>query len=348
MKILRTIIVLVLLIILFPSVSHAANTTGYAWGSDVGWIDTGTATPAPAWGVNVSDTALTGYMYGENIGWISLNCLNTDSCANNNYAVTHNGHGILSGYAWAENSGWIDFSGVTIGTTTNVGQFSGYAYGENVKWISLNCLNTNSCGTNSFAVSTSWRMSAPPPTSHSISGKVKYFNQSKAIPSVNVILRNSSNVQVATTLTDTSGNYQFTNIPGGVSYTLRVATTSVMTGVNNADQTIVRKYILGRPIVAPVLTNYAFIKVAGDVNSNGALNQNDQNSIRSLVLRQILSDGTTIPANALWKFFDSSATVTPSNYLQPALNIRTLTNLSTNLTGQDFIGVMTGDASGNW
>jgi hypothetical protein len=185
-------------------------------------------------------------------------------------------------------------------------------------------------------------------SSHSISGKVKYFNQSKAIPSVNVILRNSSNVQVATTLTDTSGNYQFTNIPGGVSYTLRVATTSVMTGVNNADQTIVRKYILGRPIVAPVLTNYAFIKVAGDVNSNGALNQNDQNSIRSLVLRQILSDGTTIPANALWKFFDSSATVTPSNYLQPALNIRTLTNLSTNLTGQDFIGVMTGDASGNW
>ncbi|MDB5244150.1 MAG: hypothetical protein JWN18_20 [Parcubacteria group bacterium] len=55
-------------------------------------------------------------------------------------------------WAWSENAGWIDF-GTTAGNVHMTDSaLTGYAYGENVGWISLNCSNTSSCGTNSYAV----------------------------------------------------------------------------------------------------------------------------------------------------------------------------------------------------
>ena len=134
-----------------PNPSNSLNK--YAWGENVGWIDFS--------GVSVDNVGLTGRAYGENIGWISLSCkhdptdyYDTDDCAVRNYGVTNN-NGTLSGYAWSENMGWINFSGVTIDTST--GDFLGYAYGETTGWISFNCLNTNSCASGSYKVSTVWR-----------------------------------------------------------------------------------------------------------------------------------------------------------------------------------------------
>lgn len=55
-------------------------------------------------------------------------------------------------WAWSENAGWIDF-GTTAGAAhVTDTALSGYAYGENIGWISFNCLNTSSCGSNSYAV----------------------------------------------------------------------------------------------------------------------------------------------------------------------------------------------------
>lgn len=110
----------------------ADSTDRWAWSENAGWIDFGTTLG----NVHVSDSGLTGYAYGENIGWISLNCSNTNTCADNNYAVTNNAEGTLSGYAWSENAGWIDFAPSAGGVTINAsGVFSGYAYSENLGWI---------------------------------------------------------------------------------------------------------------------------------------------------------------------------------------------------------------------
>lgn len=64
---------------------------------------------------------VTGWMWSDNVGWISLNCSNTDTCANNggiDYGVTQGPDGSWSGYAWNQNIGWLDFDA---GCPDNVG-----------------------------------------------------------------------------------------------------------------------------------------------------------------------------------------------------------------------------------
>lgn len=126
---------------LFPVLVFAAgNSTGYAWGENVGWVN---FNPSQGEGVTVTNGAVTGYAWGENIGWINLNPTYG--------GVTNDGNGNLSGYAWGENVGWINFNptGSQVIINSSTGDFSGYAWGENVGWISFSCANCN--------VNTSWR-----------------------------------------------------------------------------------------------------------------------------------------------------------------------------------------------
>lgn len=61
---------------------------------------------------------------------------------------------ITSGsYAWGENIGWVDFAPAEGVTVLADNALWGYAYGENVGWISLNCANTDTCGTVNYKVS---------------------------------------------------------------------------------------------------------------------------------------------------------------------------------------------------
>jgi hypothetical protein len=124
----------------------AGNVTGYAWGTNVGWINFNDHGFSGFPAANVYTNHLEGYIWGENIGWIRLGSDggvpgNNPYYANttkDNYGVNYNNStGELSGYAWGTNVGWINFKpvnpGVTIDTTT--GAFNGYAWGENVGWI---------------------------------------------------------------------------------------------------------------------------------------------------------------------------------------------------------------------
>src|SRR3989344_1583849 len=55
-------------------------------------------------------------------------------------------------YAWGENVGWINFGTSEGNVVVNDSELTGYAWGENIGWISLNCSNTSSCWTVSYAV----------------------------------------------------------------------------------------------------------------------------------------------------------------------------------------------------
>jgi hypothetical protein len=56
-------------------------------------------------------------------------------------------------YAWGENVGWVDFAPVEGDTYVADNALWGYAYGESIGWISLNCANSDSCGTVNYKVS---------------------------------------------------------------------------------------------------------------------------------------------------------------------------------------------------
>ena len=123
------------------SVAQAATgvTLGFAWGTNVGWIN---FNPSHS-GVTVFDDHLEGYVWAENIGWIRLGRFTGGgshtygNTSNTNYGVNNDGSGNLSGFAWGTNVGWINFNpthgGVTIDQAT--GNFDGYAWGENIGWI---------------------------------------------------------------------------------------------------------------------------------------------------------------------------------------------------------------------
>ncbi|HVM73591.1 MAG TPA: peptidoglycan-binding domain-containing protein [Candidatus Paceibacterota bacterium] len=147
-------------LILLPFAADASTTNGtidgtnrWAWSASAGWIDFGTT----AGNIHVTDSALSGYAYGENTGWISLNCSNTNSCADDDYAVANDGTGTLSGYAWGAATGWINFAPTGGGVTINSsGVFSGDAYAEDIGWIVF---------TTDHPVTTDWRhiSSSPSP-----------------------------------------------------------------------------------------------------------------------------------------------------------------------------------------
>ncbi len=98
--------------------------SGYAWSSQMGWINFGTSSG----NVHVTDSILTGYAWNENKGQINLNPTRS--------GVTNNNEGTLSGYAWSEGTGWINFSGVTINSS---GRFLGTATGDNSVSVNFSC-----------------------------------------------------------------------------------------------------------------------------------------------------------------------------------------------------------------
>jgi len=122
-----------------PAQAVFASTTdgtisGYAWSSQIGWINFGTTNG----NTHITDSVVTGYAWNENMGRINLDPTNS--------GVVNNSEGTLSGKAWCEGTGWINFSGVTVSSS---GVFSGTATGDNNVSINFNCANCN--------VTTDWR-----------------------------------------------------------------------------------------------------------------------------------------------------------------------------------------------
>jgi len=111
------------------NIDPSEDSSQYAYGENIGWINFEPNVAAPNVGATVSREKMTGFIWAENIGWINLSPASYGG-------VTNNDNGQLSGYAWAENAGWInfapDYGGITIDAN---GNFNGWAWGENIGWI---------------------------------------------------------------------------------------------------------------------------------------------------------------------------------------------------------------------
>lgn len=146
--------------------------------------------------------------------------------------------------------------------------------------------------------------------------------------------------------TDSLGNYQFENIPGGNNYSIKpVHDVDDLNGVTTYDLVLISKHILtSEPMDSP------WKIIAADVNQSNSVTTFDIVEGRKV----ILGINQAFPANTSWRFFPSYTTFSnPNNPFQGGLppdNIP-INNLQGNFANANFYGVKIGDtnntASGN-
>jgi len=159
----------------------------------------------------------------------------------------------------------------------------------------------------------------------SVSGVLKYANTTGAvrpITSSTVYLKTSDGLTtIATTTTNATGNFTFTNVTAG-NYLLDASTTKARGGLTLADYAIVRAFVTnGTPVLAGIYWT------AADVNTSNTVTLADYAIIRNRV--NTASTAGWLAAN--WIFLQSSITVS-----------------SANLTGANVTGICSGDVNASY
>lgn len=136
---------------------------------------------------------------------------------------------------------------------------------------------------------------------YTLSGTVKYYNSSLTpVKNVTIKLKDSNN-STQTTVTDSSGNYSFTNLTSG-NYTFTVTKMDGWGGVNAADALLASKYYTNTTTLDQMQL------AAGDVNNDGVINAAD--ALLMMKRYANLISSFSIPD---WIFSPSTTTVTITN-----------------------------------
>jgi len=173
------------------------------------------------------------------------------------------------------------------------------------------------------------------PSSYTISGNIKNPTGS-IIPNVTVNINGNQ-----TLTTDVNGNYSYTAIANSSNIIMPSKNNDkiIANGVNGTDISLIQSHILKK-----VILNSPYKLIAADVNNDGAVNGTDIALIKSLILKHI----TQFTGNRLWTFVDSSYSFSvPSNPF-PYHDSISISNVSTNQKGINFIGVKLGDVNYDW
>ena len=154
---------------------------------------------------------------------------------------------------------------------------------------------------------------------HTVSGTVAYANVAET-PLNNLVidLKNSNGVTIATTTTNASGNYSFTEVPSG-NYTLAVSCNKIWGGVTALDVMLYKKHIASIELLTGIYL------ASGDVNGAGGLTASDV----LLVKKRIATIIASFPVGD-WLFNNEPITVENDNVIA------------------DFKGLTYGDANGSY
>ena len=184
---------------------------------------------------------------------------------------------------------------------------------------------------------------ASPSGTPSISGTIAYGNAvGSPIPP-----RFVKNVSVASTvgspavgpvITGTPGTYTLTGFGAG-SYTIKPTKPGGANGaITSNDAARVAQGVVSAP--GFISQNQRF---AADTSGNGGITSNDA----ALIAR--FAAGLTGTGNTgQWKFFVTGAPSPLPTVPQAYDDSRTYASVTGNLTGEDFVGILVGEASGNW
>ena len=173
----------------------------------------------------------------------------------------------------------------------------------------------------------------PPATPVSISGSVKAWWGGN-MPGVQVVLSGAAS---DTVLTNSDGNYTFSDLPFGGTYKITpLSRPVVLNGVDAYDLILVSRHILNLEPLEP-----AWKLIAADVNAGGTVTTLDNVDARKVLLGSL----PQFPAQKSWRYFPANTVFQdPSN---PFANMPNefieLPNLVQNSTGVHFFGVKLGD-----
>lgn len=174
----------------------------------------------------------------------------------------------------------------------------------------------------------------------SISGTVTYANASappKFISNATVTGTGSPVVSTTTAAPGANaGQYTLTGF-GSASYTVSVQKDTGMNGITSNDAARIAQHVAG---VSPLTTNIQ--KVTADVTNNGLLSSQDAGKLAQYVAGLPLS-----PPNltGVWRFF---VTPGPTFPIGTSPMTRTYPTVTGNLTGEDYVGILGGEVTGNW
>jgi len=173
-----------------------------------------------------------------------------------------------------------------------------------------------------------------------ISGTVTYGNA--AVPPKyisNVLITGTGSPIVMTTTAPpgaTAGQYTLTGFGAG-SYTVSLSKTTGQNSITSNDAARIAQHVAG---INSLTTNNQ--KVTADVTGNGVISSQDAAKIAQYVAGLPFS-----PPNltGTWRFFVPPGPTFP---VGSSPSTRTYPSVTSNLTGEDYIGLLFGEVTGNW
>jgi hypothetical protein len=187
--------------------------------------------------------------------------------------------------------------------------------------ITLVALSSTPTPTSPTPTPTSTPTPTPTPT-YAISGSIAYRDGGPSVNSVTMTLTGTGGFITQTATTGSSGNYSFTGIPAGNTYTLTPSKTGAVNGLESFDASFVARFVAGLD------TPTANQVIAGDADGDGILTSFDA----SLIARYV-AGLPNFGSVSTWKFV-------PGN--------RMYASLGGNQMNQDFTAILVGEISGNW
>ena len=169
---------------------------------------------------------------------------------------------------------------------------------------------------------------------YTISGNIGYLNNNSPVPNVNV---NLSGTNYYSEITNGSGNYTFSNIPGG-NYILTPNKYDDLGGLGGTDASRIARYTVG-------LYSFNYDEmIAADVTMNGTISGTDASRVARYSVNMInyLNDYYTD-----WVFV--SEWIDPWNWTPIIYNsTREYSPLNSDMYNQNFTAIRLGDVTGNW
>jgi len=202
--------------------------------------------------------------------------------------------------------------------------------------------NTATPTATSTITATTTNTTTPTPTSTgtpSIRGTVTYGNAAvppKFISNVSITGSGAPNVFATTTTPGANaGQYTLTGFGSG-SYTVSLSKNTGQNSVTSNDAARVAQHVAG------VLTfNTDNQRVAADASANNTISSNDA----ALIAAYAAGLGTPIGIANQWRFYVSPGPTFP---VGPSATFRTYSSVTGNLIGEDYVGLLIGDVTGNW
>ena len=189
----------------------------------------------------------------------------------------------------------------------------------------------------------------PTPTAtagNGISGQVRYYNGAQTVNGATVELQGTP---PASQLTNSTGQYAFGNLAPANWQVSPRKDGNFGTGISALDASFVLQSVVGLRVLN------ANQRLAGDTTGNGSVSALDASRILQKVVGIISRMPLATTCNSDWLFVPTPAVVANQQILPPVISSGVCqpgaiayAPLAGTATGQDFLGILIGDVTGNW